>query len=72
MELQQFVANAARQFIEARGGREPRDLKQQFARERIAIGVQAGRGQADQHVAGTNFRSRQHALALHRSHDEAG
>ena len=53
-------------------GRMPGDLEQQLARQRIAVGVQAGGGQAEQHVAGTDLRAGEQALALDRADDEAG
>ena len=48
------------------------DLKQQLARQRIAVGMQAGGGQPEQNVAVANRLAGDHALALDRADDEAG
>ena len=47
-------------------------FKQQLAGQRVAVGVQAGRGQADEHVAGLDARAGDHLVAVDRAHDEAG
>ena len=47
-------------------------LKQQLAGQRVAVGVQAGGGHADEHVAGLDARAGDHLVAIDRAHDEAG
>ena len=46
-------------------------FKQQLARQRVAVGVQPGGGQPDQHVARLDARAGDHLVAVHRAHDEA-
>ena len=59
---------AARAIVHA----EPGDVEYDAARERVAVGVQAGRRQADQHVAGRDAPAVDQSLALDDADDEAG
>ena len=54
------------------GGLVAGHFEQQFAGQRVAVGVQAGRGQADQHIAGLDARAGDHLVAIDGAHNEAG
>ena len=72
VQLQQLVARRAAQFVNRVSRAVPGHFEQQLARQRVAVGVQPGGGQPEQHVAGADRRAGEHALALDRAHDEAG
>ena len=47
-------------------------FKEELARERVAVGVEAGGGQPDEHVAGLDAGAGNHFVAVDRADDEAG
>jgi hypothetical protein len=48
------------------------NFKQELAGQRIAVGVQAGGGQSDEHVAGLDADAGNHFVAIDGADDEAG
>ena len=52
--------------------RQPQLFEGDLAGQRIAVGVQAGRGQPEQHVSRRDLRSGNQPVALDRADDEAG
>ena len=71
VDLQQFLADAAPELWELLGRRVAGRLEQQLAGERVAVGVEAGGGQADQLVARLDHAWREQLFALRRADDEA-
>ncbi len=47
-------------------------LEEQLARQRVAVGVQAGGGQTDEHVAGLDAGAGYHFVAIDSADDESG
>ncbi len=48
------------------------DLEEQLAGQRIAVGMQAGRGKADEHIAGLDLGAGDQLLFVNNADDEAG
>src|SRR4051812_25861853 len=51
-------------------GSVARDLKKKLARQRIAVGMESGRRQPNNHVANLGLLACNDALTLHNPHDE--
>ena len=71
MSAQQFVANFALEFVDVRIERVFADFEEQLAGQRVAVGVQSVRSQAENHVADFHRLAGDDALALDRSDDES-
>ena len=71
MHGQQRVADGRADFGQQRLRTVSRDLEQQLARQRIAVGVQSGGGQPEQHVARADRLAGEQFAALGRADDEA-
>ena len=54
------------------GGFVAGDFEEQLAGQRVAVGVQAGGGQADEHVAGLDVCAGDELVAIDGADDEAG
>ncbi len=48
------------------------DFKKQLAGQRVSVGMQAGGGQADQHIAGFDAHAGDQLVPVDRADDEAG
>src|SRR5207245_8038598 len=64
MNREQLFADAAPELRDLRLRLHPLLLEQYLARQRVAVGVQAGGGQADQHVPGRDARPVDDVLLL--------
>ena len=71
MRLQQFGADLIADFGHVGVGLEFGDSENQFARQRIAVGVQTARRQRDQHVAGAHAARIEPHFLFHGADDEA-
>ena len=69
--LHQLVADFAFEFVDVGLGRVMANFKQQLAGERVAVGVQAIRGQTQNHIANLDLLSRDDAFALNHADDES-
>ena len=72
VQLQEFLGDGGAQFVELRVHIVAGDFEEKLAGQRVAVGVEAGGGQAEQHVAGLDGFAGDHALPLDHAHDEAG
>ena len=69
---QQRVADRGAELGHVAVERQSEPLEHDPARQRVAVGVQAGRRDADEHVARHERRSVDHAAAFDEADDEAG
>ena len=70
--MQQFGADFVADFGDVGIGSEAGDFEDQLARQGVAVGVQAQRGQGQEHVAGAHGAGLEDAAALDDAHDESG
>ena len=71
MHLHQRRSRLVLQFVHVLVGCVAGNLEKQFARQRIAIGVQTGRREADQHIPGLDLAAGDQFLLVHRADDKA-
>ena len=72
VDLEQLVRDARAELGQDLLRPAAEDLEQHLAGERVAVGVEAGRRQADQHVALLDRRAVEDALAVDHADDEPG
>ena len=68
---EQRVADGGAKFIEVRVGRQSGHVEKHPARERVAVGVQTGRWQSNQHVAGDDATAIDDRRSVDSTDDEA-
>ena len=72
MRREQRIPDSSAEFVDIRIRSKTAQVEEHFSRQRVAVGVQPGRRQSDEHVSGRDRLAIDELRPLHGPDDEAG